>query len=137
MVFGTRYVIKTGPTVAHNQLHRLLLVWQATFVAVKLNLPHMLHLRRHIGPHAKNDVFLLALEGELLLGVTLDFPVLVLLPLLHQLLVCVGGVVLDVREDLLRNLIVLGDHDPSNLLDVVVAPLNLLVIILRQGFPKN
>ena len=42
----------------------------------------MLHLGRHVGPHAKIHVFLLTFEGKLLLLVPLDLPVMRLLFLL-------------------------------------------------------
>ena len=97
----------------------------------------MLHLRRHVGPHAKIHVFLLTFESKLLLLVPLDLPVMRLLFLLKKLLIRVLSVVLDVSENILRDLIILRDHDSPYFLHIVLAPLDLLMVVLRECLSVN
>jgi hypothetical protein len=97
----------------------------------------VLHFSRNICPHTERNVFSGFLQSKLLLLIALNLPIAWLFPLDFKFLFSILSIVLNISEDFGRDVVILVNHDLTDLLDVILAPSYLTVVVLRQRFPKQ
>jgi hypothetical protein len=111
-------------------------VRQSTFVVLKLNFPDSLCPCGHIAPHAETKVGRGALQSEFLLNIAVYFSSGVS-SLGIKFLLSQSDHILNIREYILGDVIELLKHDCSDLVDIIVTPLDLRLIVLGQGLTQN
>jgi hypothetical protein len=112
---------------------------QVALIETEVNLFNHL-FSNNIGPHAKRQVVCYLIKKKIRLGPAVSSLVLVVLvfPLnLSPFFVRVDGVLLNVGKHVLANVVVLLAHDLSDLVNILLAPIYLLVVVLRQGFTQD
>jgi len=138
-VFGTRYIIKTGPHTSNYDLSAGICSRNSCMEWFKFNFLMTLlgfWLNVHPNPHVNILRCFWNCDFCFLVAIIISFITSWFLSIFFKLFICVVPILFNVNQNLGRNIIVLFIDGVSNLFDIVLTPLNLSIIILRLSFGK-
>lgn len=130
-VFGTRYIIKTGPHTSNYKMLRSMRSWNSSREVFKYDLISLFIFGLNIHPNSKQNVLWFLLNNNLsfLILISVSF-VSRLISKLFKFFLSIAPIFLNISQNLSRNIIIFAINNVSNLSNIIFTPLNLLIVIL-------